>query len=55
MTADDYIQVDDQVLCDVTTDDIVEAVIEKRDTTNDEVSSDEGLERRQVLSLPTKW
>lgn len=49
MTADDYVQVDDQVLPDVTTDDIVEAIIKKRDTTNYEVSNDEGFERRQVL------
>lgn len=43
MTADDYVSVDDEVLVcsDLTADDIVEAIIEKRDAANDQVSSDE--------------
>lgn len=52
MTADNYVSLDDQVLLcsDLTTDDVVEVVVEKRDATNDQTSSDEGLAEKPSVT-----
>lgn len=55
MTADDYVSAGDQALVcsDLLTDDIVEAIIEKRNATNDQENSEEKLAQEPSI-MPTR-